>query len=39
MPRFVYTVYLLRLLPPGIMDWTANLFGISHAMDDFRGRA
>jgi all-trans-retinol dehydrogenase (NAD+) len=39
MPRFVYTVYLLRLLPTGVMDWTANLFGISHAMDDFRGRA
>jgi all-trans-retinol dehydrogenase (NAD+) len=39
MPRFVYSVYLLRLLPPSIMDWTANLFGISHAMDDFRGRA
>jgi len=38
MPRFVYTVYLLRLLPPAVMDWTANLFGISHAMDDFRGR-
>ena len=39
MPRFVYSVYLLRLLPPSVMDWAANLFGISHAMDDFRGRA
>jgi len=39
MPRFVYSVFLLRLLPPSVMDWAANLFGISHAMDDFRGRA
>jgi all-trans-retinol dehydrogenase (NAD+) len=39
MPRFVYSVYLLRLLPPSIMDWIANFFGISHAMDDFKGRA
>jgi len=39
MPRFVYSVYLLRLLPVSVMDWTANFFGISHAMDDFRGRA
>jgi all-trans-retinol dehydrogenase (NAD+) len=38
MPRFVYSVYLLRLLPPAIMDLTADFFGISHAMDDFRGR-
>jgi len=38
MPRFVYTVPLLRLLPPGVLDFAANLFGISHAMDDFRGR-
>jgi all-trans-retinol dehydrogenase (NAD+) len=38
MPRFVYSVYLLRLLPPAVMDWVADLFGISHAMDDFRGR-
>jgi len=38
MPRFVYSVYLLRLLPVSVMDWAANFFGISHAMDDFRGR-
>jgi len=39
MPRFVYSVYLLRLLPPAFMDWVADLFGISNAMDDFKGRA
>jgi len=39
MPRFVYSIYFLRLMPPTIMDWVANFFGISHAMDDFKGRA
>jgi all-trans-retinol dehydrogenase (NAD+) len=38
MPPFVYTVLWLRLLPPGFMDWVADLFGISRTMDDFRGR-
>jgi len=39
MPRFVYTVFLLRILPVSIMDAIANFLGISHAMDDFKGRA
>jgi all-trans-retinol dehydrogenase (NAD+) len=38
MPRFVYTVFLLRILPVTIMDGIANFLGISHAMDDFKGR-
>jgi len=38
MPRFVYSVYLLRLLPPAMMDAIADFFGISHAMDEFKGR-
>jgi all-trans-retinol dehydrogenase (NAD+) len=38
MPRFVYSVFLLRLLPTWVLDVAANFFGISHAMDDFRGR-
>jgi all-trans-retinol dehydrogenase (NAD+) len=38
MPRFVYTVFLLRILPVPIMDAVANFLGISHAMDDFKGR-
>jgi len=38
MPRFVYTVFILRLLPTCVLDFAANFFGISHAMDDFRGR-
>ena len=38
MPRFVFSVYFLRLLPPAIMDLIADFFGISHAMDDFKGR-
>jgi len=39
MPRFVYSIYLLRLLPPTMMDGIADFFGISHAMDDFKGKA
>jgi all-trans-retinol dehydrogenase (NAD+) len=39
MPRFVYLVYLLRLLPVRFLDWAADFFGISHSMDDFTGRA
>jgi all-trans-retinol dehydrogenase (NAD+) len=38
MPPFVYSVFLLRLFPPGIIDFMADFFGISHSMDDFRGR-
>ena len=39
MPRFVYTVFILRLLPTWALDLAANIFGINHAMDNFRGRA
>jgi all-trans-retinol dehydrogenase (NAD+) len=39
MPRFVYTVYLLRLFPIWVVDLAADFFGISHAMDDFKGRS
>jgi len=39
MPRFVYSIYFLRLLSPTMMDGVADFFGISHAMDDFKGRA
>jgi len=39
MPRFVFSVFLLRLVPTAIMDLIADFFGISHAMDDFKGRA
>jgi all-trans-retinol dehydrogenase (NAD+) len=38
MPRFVYLVYPLRLLPVGIYDWLADFFGVTRTMDDFRGR-
>jgi all-trans-retinol dehydrogenase (NAD+) len=38
MPRFVYSVFILRLLPTWALDLTADFFGISHAMDDFKGR-
>jgi hypothetical protein len=38
MPAFAYSVLLLRCLPLGMLDTVANFFGISHAMDDFKGR-
>jgi all-trans-retinol dehydrogenase (NAD+) len=38
MPRFIYTIYILRLLPIWAVDLAADFFGISHAMDDFKGR-
>ena len=38
MPRFVHSVFILRLMPPVFLDWAANFFGISHAMDDFKGK-
>ena len=39
LPRFVYCVFLPRLFPTGFPDLIADFFGISHAMDDFTGRA
>lgn len=38
MPRFVYLIYILRLLPVGVMDALSDFFGINNAMDEFRGR-
>ncbi|WP_304226013.1 SDR family oxidoreductase [Gracilinema caldarium] len=39
MPRFVYSVYLLRLLPVSWFDGLADFFGVNHAMDHFKGRS
>jgi all-trans-retinol dehydrogenase (NAD+) len=38
MPWMVYTVWLLRLLPPFFCDFMANFFGINNTMDEFVGR-
>lgn len=38
MPRFVYSAYILRLLPVSALDSLAAFFGISNAMDHFTGR-
>jgi all-trans-retinol dehydrogenase (NAD+) len=38
LPFFVYSVWILRLLPVGFMDAMADLFGISSTMDRFTGR-
>jgi all-trans-retinol dehydrogenase (NAD+) len=35
LPRFVHCVCFLRLLPPGALDFFADLFGINHSMDSF----
>ncbi len=39
MPRFVYSVFLLRLLPVSVMDLVADFFGLTRAMDHFTGRS
>jgi all-trans-retinol dehydrogenase (NAD+) len=39
LPRFVYTVFILRLFPSPFIDFIADVFGISHCMDGFKGRA
>ena len=39
MPWIVYTVGPLRLFPVWIFDVTANVLGINHSMDDFKGRS
>ncbi len=38
MPRFVYSVLLLRVLPVSWFDGLVSYFGISRSMDDFEGR-
>ncbi|MDR1216539.1 MAG: SDR family oxidoreductase [Treponema sp.] len=38
MPRFVYSVFLLRLFPTTILDAMADFFGVNRAMDEFKGR-
>ncbi|MDR1790986.1 MAG: aldehyde dehydrogenase family protein [Propionibacteriaceae bacterium] len=38
MPWFVYTIYLLRLIPIPWMDAVADFFGINASMGDFKGR-
>lgn len=37
MPRFIYTVYLNRLLPVSWFDALMAFFGVSHSMDRFHG--
>lgn len=39
MPRMVYSVFLMRLLPVAVMDALMRFFGISQTMDDFKGRS
>jgi all-trans-retinol dehydrogenase (NAD+) len=38
LPLFVYSVWILRLLPIGVLDAVADFFGISSSMDHFTGR-
>ena len=39
MPRFVYSTYLLRVLPTPWADWILDFMGVSKSMDDFTGRS
>ncbi|HBT96298.1 MAG TPA: short-chain dehydrogenase [Desulfobulbaceae bacterium] len=38
LPWFVYSVYLIRLLPVAVSDAVADFFGINRSMDTFAGR-
>jgi all-trans-retinol dehydrogenase (NAD+) len=38
LPRFIYSIYILRLLPVPVLDAVADFFGINNSMDDFSGR-
>ena len=38
MPRFVYTIFPLRLLPVSLQDTILDFLGINNSMDDFLGR-
>ncbi|MDR0784897.1 MAG: SDR family oxidoreductase [Treponema sp.] len=38
MPRFVYSVFFLRLFPTAVLDAMADFFGVNQAMDEFKGR-
>lgn len=38
MPRFVYLVFPLRLLPVSLFDWLSDFFGITRSMNHFKGR-
>jgi all-trans-retinol dehydrogenase (NAD+) len=38
MPRLVNAMLLLRAMPVWFLDIVADFFGISHSMDDFKGR-
>jgi succinate-semialdehyde dehydrogenase/glutarate-semialdehyde dehydrogenase len=39
LPRFVYSIALLRLMPPAGSDFFADLCGINASMADFAGRS
>lgn len=38
LPWFVYSIYLCRLLPVSWSDAIMDALGVTHTMDDFRGR-
>jgi all-trans-retinol dehydrogenase (NAD+) len=38
MPRIAGTAFLLRLCHPGVLDFMADFWRISHMMDDFKGQ-
>jgi all-trans-retinol dehydrogenase (NAD+) len=39
LPRIVYTVPMMRILPVRVFDWTATFLGVNASMDDFVGRS
>lgn len=38
LPIFVFSIFLIKLLPPKIFDYLISFFGINSSMEDFKGR-
>lgn len=38
LPIFVFSIFLIKLLPPKIFDYLVSFFGINSSMEDFKGR-
>jgi all-trans-retinol dehydrogenase (NAD+) len=39
LPWFVYSAFLVKVLPVPVFDWLLGFFGISKSMDEFKGRS
>ncbi|MDD0851802.1 SDR family oxidoreductase [Halobacteriovorax sp. GB3] len=38
MPRFIFSIFLIKVLSPTIFDALLNFFGVNNSMEEFKGR-